>query len=251
MKPPDTVVASLAGSQLTLAGLIQRLHTQGRLASLVREAVVRQWVLDQARTSGLSVTNEELQQAADIYRQRSGLLSAFDTNAWLTRHGLSLDDFEAGLEETLLARKFRQHLIASKVDAHFAANQAGYESMRVALLVVGREDLAREIASQVREEGRDLDAVALEQQLPVIRRQLLRKELGEPLGAAVAAAKDGDLVGPIASPQGFALAEVKERRPAELDAALRQRIEQELFTDALEYQMNAATLDLSSVGKRG
>jgi parvulin-like peptidyl-prolyl isomerase len=37
------------------------------------------------------------------------------------------------------------------------------------------------------------------------------------------------LVGPVATPEGFALVVVEERRPAELDAATRQRIQDELF----------------------
>jgi hypothetical protein len=42
------------------------------------------------------------------------------------------------------------------------------------------------LASQARDEGRDLDAVAAEHGLPVIRRPLLRKELGEALAPALA-----------------------------------------------------------------
>src|SRR5262249_59380488 len=46
---------------------------------------------------------------------------------------------------------------------------------------------------------------------------------------SLAAAKDGEVVGPVATPQGFALARIEQRRPAELDAAARQRIQEELF----------------------
>lgn len=247
----DTVVASLSGSQLTLGGLLRRLHVQGRLGSLAREALARQHVLDQARAAGLAVTPQELQRAADVYRRRVGLTSAADTRAYLAERGLSADDFEAGLEETLLAEKLRRHVAGAKAEEQFADRRGDYEQLRVAILLAGREELARELASQVREEGRDLDAVALEHGLPVVRRRLLRKELDGPLAAALAGAEDGEMVGPVATPQGFALAVIKERHPAQLDATTRQRIEHDLFADWLAARLKQATLDLAAVGGAG
>jgi hypothetical protein len=244
----DTTVALLSGSRLTLGGLLHRLHVQGRLGPLAREGLARQYVLDQARAAGLSVTVEELQRAANIYRRRCGLNTAAETQTWFKERGLTVDDFEAGMEETLLADKLRKHLTAAKVEDYFAKHRAGYEQLRIAMLLVGREELGREVASQVREEGRDLDAVALEQGLPVVRRPLLRKELDGPLAQALAGAKNEELVGPVATPQGFALALIKERRAAQLDATTRQRIEHELFTDWLNAQMQQASLKLGEVG---
>jgi hypothetical protein len=81
--PFDTVHAWLAGARLTLAGLFGWLHIQGRLGPLVREALAAQLAQDEARQAGLSVTDEELQTAADGCRRRHGLTAAADTHAWL------------------------------------------------------------------------------------------------------------------------------------------------------------------------
>ena len=159
MSIPDTIIGTLPGSQLSLSGLLKRLRMQGRLRSLVLDALTEQLVQDEARQAGLSVTREELQSAADAFRRRHGLSAAADTHAWLSGHGMSVDDFKANLEHDLLAAKLRQHLTAARVEGHFAAHQAGYERLRLAQLCVGRDDLANELASQVREDGRDLDAV--------------------------------------------------------------------------------------------
>src|SRR5262245_26264828 len=147
MNPLDTVIASLAGSRLTLGGLLKRLQVHARLGPLVREALARQYLLDQARAAGLSATTEELQQAADAFRRRAGLHTAADTHSWLAQHGLSAEDFEAGLEEDLLAAKLRQQPSAAGVEAYFATRQADHERLQVGLLLVQREDLARELAS--------------------------------------------------------------------------------------------------------
>src|SRR5262249_31805971 len=136
-------------------------------------------------------------------------------------------------------------------DEYFAAHRVDYERLRLGLLVVERDDLARELASQVRDEGRDLDAVAQEHDVPVIRRQLLRKELGEALASALATMKDGEVVGPIATPQGFVLVQIKERHEPVLDPAIRQAIQQELFEKWLADGTKEATLDLTVIGTAG
>ncbi|MHB1425748.1 MAG: peptidylprolyl isomerase [Gemmataceae bacterium] len=247
----DTVIASLAGSRLTLGSLLKRLRAQARLGPLAREALVRQYILDQAREAGLSITTEELQQAANAYRRRIGLNTAADTHAWLTHHGLSPDDFESGLEEDLLAATFRQQRSAAEVEVYFSSHQADYERLHLGLLVVERDELAQELAIQVRDEGRDLDAVAQEHGLPVIHRQVFRKELAEALAAALASAKDGEMVGPIATPQGFVLVQIKARRESVLDPAIRQAIEQELFEKWLADRTKEATFDFALVGSAG
>jgi hypothetical protein len=233
----DDILASPAGVRL----LLTKLHRKGRLAPLVREATAYRVIQEQAHQAGLAVSTEELQQAADAFRRRHGLLTAADTQAWLAERGLSVDEFEAGLEEDLLAAKVREHVTAGQVDPHWQAHQAGYERLRLALVMVGREELARELASQVREDGRELAEVVRMHELPLFRGESLRKELGGPLAEALAAAPVGELVGPVATPNGFTLAVVEERRPAELDAAMRQILQKELFDAWLGERLREAS----------
>jgi parvulin-like peptidyl-prolyl isomerase len=244
----DMVIAALPETQLTLGGLLKWLHTQGRLGPLVREALAARLVQEQARQSGLAVTANELQAAADSFRHTHGLHSAPDTRAWLTARGWSEDDFVAALEQDVLAAKLRSHLTAAEVDGHFAADPAGFERLRLVQVLVGREDLARELATQVREEGRDLADVAREQGLHLLRVEGFRKELKGPLASALASAGAGQLVGPVSTPHGFALVLVEQRHPAELDPATRHRIQDELFAGWLAARLREAKIDLALTG---
>jgi parvulin-like peptidyl-prolyl isomerase len=239
MDDPGPVIAALGDTRLTLNGLVAWLREQGRLWPLVREALAARYVADQA---GPAPTAEELQAAADDFRRRNALESAADTRAWLARHGMTADDFEATLTRDLLTARLRQRLTADKVDAHFAAHRAGFERLRLARVLAPREDLARELVSQVRDEGRSLDEAAREQGLAVDRAELFRRQLAGPVEAAVGSAGAGDLVGPVATPRGFVLALVESRRPAELDAATRRAIADELFDGWLAEQMAGARL---------
>jgi parvulin-like peptidyl-prolyl isomerase len=245
MNSQDLILAALPETQLTLGGLLQWLRTQGRLGPLVREALAAQLVREQARKADLSATGQELQAAADHWRRRHGLSSAADTQAWLAAQGLSVDDFEAGLEQDILAAKLRQHLTGAAVDGHFTAHQADFDRLRLALVLVPREDLARELATQVREEGRDLADVAREQGLHLERLETVRKGLDGSLGSALGPAEAGRLVGPVGTPQGFALIVIEECHPAKLDGATRQRIQDELWGGWLAARLREAALNLS------
>jgi putative peptide maturation system protein len=245
---PDSILATLPNSQLSLSGLLQWLRRQGNLRSLVFDALIDQLIQDEARQAGLSVSREELQFAADVFRRRHGLGAAADTHTWLSEKGMSVDDFKAQLWHDLVVTKLRQHLTAARIEEHFTAHQAGYERLRLAQLCVGREDLANELASQVREEGRDLDAVAGENRVRLERGGLFLKELAGPLAEALSAAGPGQLVGPVETAEGFVLALVEERQPAALDTVTRQQIENELFTAWLAERMREARIDPAMAG---
>jgi hypothetical protein len=247
MNTLDTILAFPPGVRL----LLKKLHLKGRLAPLIREALADQVVQEQARQSGLSISPDELQTAADAFRRRNGLTGAAATQEWLTRRGLSVDDFEASLEEELLAAKLRQHMTAAQVDDHWKTHQAGFERLRLTVLQVGREDLARELATQVRDDGRELEDVAREHDLPVARVERFRKELSSALAEAVGSAGAGQLVGPVATPHGFTLAVVEERRPAELDKSTRRLIQNEMFEAWLAERLKHATLNLEAAETPG
>jgi parvulin-like peptidyl-prolyl isomerase len=245
MSTLDATIASLPGAQLSLGALLTKLHLQGQLRPLVLEALADRLVQEEARREGLSIPADDLQAAADRFRRRHGLSAAADTHAWLLGRGLSVDDFEAGLEESLLAAQFKRHLTSPQAEEYFAAHRADLELLQVAQVRVGRDDLAGELASQVRDEGRDLEDVAREHGLSVARHRGPRDALVGPMAEALASAKPGELVGPVATAEGFALVVLEERQPAELDEATRQRLQNELFDRWLADRMKEATFDLS------
>jgi len=116
-------------------------------------------VKQEARQAGLSVTAEDLQAAADAFRRAHGLHTASSTRAWLDGQGLTAGDFESGLEERLLAANLKHHQTAAQAVESFSARRTDFERLQVAQVLVDRDDLALELASQVQDEGRDLEEV--------------------------------------------------------------------------------------------
>ena len=101
------------------------LRCTGGFATALQEAAKRQLAVKAAGERGLTVSDEELQQASDAWRAVNGLLDASDTNEWLENSGLTIDRYEAYLEDNLLIFKFKQVLAAeAKIENIFTDQQS-------------------------------------------------------------------------------------------------------------------------------
>jgi hypothetical protein len=78
---------------------------------MIRKVAKREGVAD--------VTDAELQRGADEIRAALGLYSVAETEAWLTAQGITLDDFERGVETNLLAEKWADKVVGGQVRSQF------------------------------------------------------------------------------------------------------------------------------------
>lgn len=246
----SATAATWGETALSLRALLANLHRYRRLQPLLRHALVERYLLDQAKAAGLTVSSEELQRGADLFRRRHGLNSAQRTQDWLGAQHWSAIDLEEAAEHDLLIAKFKDHLFKDKVAAHFEANRASYDSAVLRAIAVGREDLAKELLSQLRDEGRDFAAIALEHSqhpsrliggmLGPVRRQ----QLAEAVGQAVFAARPGDIIGPLRTAAGFELLRIESIQPAQLAPPTAALIRQQLFDAWLAARLKEVPMTL-------
>jgi parvulin-like peptidyl-prolyl isomerase len=188
------------------------------------------------------------QSAGDTFRRRQGLTSAADTRAWLARQRLTVELFEEALEHDLLVDKLKDHLTRDRIPGHFATHQGEYARVRLRQILVPRDDLARELRAQVQEEGRDFADLARAHSQHASRVEggllgwVLRRALPAPVAEAVFAAREGAMVGPLATDQGFQLLLVEAYAPSQLDAATSTAIRDELFGAWLSEQLQTGPL---------
>jgi parvulin-like peptidyl-prolyl isomerase len=243
MGPLETTVAVSAGASLSLRDFLRRLKLRRVLISQLLEATGEHLACVAARAAGLTVADGELQKAADAFRQRQGLASAEQTNAWLARHHLSVLDLEDALERELLIDKFKDHLARDRLAAHFKAHEADYALARLRVILVAQQDLARELRTQIHEEGQDFAALAGAHSLHPSRAAggqlglVMRRQLPPTVADAVFSAREGELVGPVATAQGYQLVLVEGRAPPSLGPELAALIRQELFDAWLQERL--------------
>jgi hypothetical protein len=108
--------------------LLREIRLSLSLPTLIDRIVSGRVIHYMATKVGINVDPEELQQAADQIRLVHHLGSAAVTYAWLEKHGLSMDDFEAIANRQCLTQKLAHHLFADQVDTYFVQHQLDYAS---------------------------------------------------------------------------------------------------------------------------
>lgn len=94
---------------------------------------------------GISISNEELQESADMMRSINNLHNAQQTWNWLQDNYLSLDDFEEIVRRNLLTGKLIENLFQEKAKAKFIENQAEYRGAFLYEVIVESDDIAWDI----------------------------------------------------------------------------------------------------------
>ena len=251
-------VAHAGGESLSPAVFLRALHRQRQLRGLLVAVLAEQVTLRAAAQAGLSVTAAELQQAADRFRHRHGLTSAESTRQWLGREGLSVEDFETGLENELLVEKLKTHLAGPQVGGHFAANRDRYARAQLRQIVAPSEEVARELLAQLTEEGKEFAELAKAHSLHGPSRLaggslglIARVDLPRPVADAVFSAPPGKVVGPVATAEGFHLFLVEARPDPVLDHPTATLIRAELFASWLRDQLRDVRIDLTGLQSPG
>ena len=96
--------------EIKVAEVVDYLKFQGQFSRALQKVVTRKVTVAAAKKAGISVSDEDLQQAADAFRLAHGLNTAENTEKWLTSNGISEDAFEAHLEANLLIHEFTNQL---------------------------------------------------------------------------------------------------------------------------------------------
>ncbi len=240
------------GQPVSLQDALHSLKVLGELEDLLEQLVEDRLIADAARAEGLVLVDDELQQAANAYRQAHGLQKAEETRAWLEKHQLTVEDLQARIERPVLRRKFAEHLAQGQTERYFAENRALFDRARLAQIVVDREGVAAELLAQLVDDGTDFALLARKYSLDAQTRQaggflgvVARKSMSSAVEAAVFGARTGDVVGPFQTPKGFHLIKVEEILPAQLDTRTAETIRDRLFADWLRQRKAQAQVELT------
>lgn len=248
---PDTLQpAVIHGAEtLTLHDFLMAMKRSRRLRPLLLDSFVEAYLVGIARRSGMSVSEQELQQAADDFRVRNGMASTEQTTQWFLREGITSDDFAVGLERDLLVEKLRRTLVDGRIEEAFNANTARFARVKLKRLLVATEPEAREVIDLVQNGKATFEDVTRQRSLDLVTKPsagdmgiVRRVDLAQPLGDAVFATPVGGLTPPVNAGQGFLVFKVDEFLPAELDDNIRGGLRKELFELWLRNELSKAPI---------
>lgn len=237
---------------ITNEDILEQVKLSSKIPEIIEEIITRKIIAAAVAEASIKVETEELQKIADQLRVVNKLNSANDTWAWLEKHGLSLEEFEEIVYNTVISRKLAAHLFADKVEPYFFENQLDYISVVMYEVILDDEDLALELFYAIREDEMSFYEVAHKYiQDTELRRKggyrgiVRRQDLTPEISAAVFAAKPSQLLKPIITSKGVHLILVEEIIQAELDKKLRSKIILDLFSAWLKQKNNQVEVILN------
>ena len=196
------------------------LHDSTFLKDTITALLVRQY----AEKQNIRNTDQELQLAADELRYARGLEAVDAVHQWMREHHQSPLSIQESIDQMLLHNKVRGSIPDAQVQAYFAEHQLDFEEAEVYSIRVDSEQKARELMTQIADEGANFHAVAMEHSQDDNSRhlggyvgKLRRSQMTGAVEAAVFKAKAGSVVGPIKTDNGWNVFKVVSIRKPSLD----------------------------------
>lgn len=205
---------------------VRILKLTGQFESLLEQLVRDKLTVRAAKKQGLSVSPGEIQERADQFRRVQGLHRATDMNHYLDTLGVSLEEFESFITDSLYQEKMMEQVCSDKaVEQYFKLNSPKFDSIEVSHIVLDTEGKAKEMISVLRDDPDSFGEMAREHSIADTREQggvigkVLRGSLKTEVEAKVFNAAVGDLLGPFPSPDKsfYEIFAVDAKNPAVLD----------------------------------
>jgi peptidylprolyl isomerase len=221
-----TTILKIDGQAISDAELLQTLKLTGQFEGLIEQLARDRITVLSAKKQGVRLSEADIQERADQFRRVRGLHRSADTNKYLDRLGVGLDEFEAFLTNGLYQEKVMQQVCSDEaVRAFFMLNSPRFDSIEVSHMVLDSEGKAKEMISVLRDDPDSFEEMAREHSIADTRvhggliGKVLRGALRGDVEAKVFNAAAGELLGPFAAADRttFEIFRVNRKHPAKLD----------------------------------
>lgn len=237
---------------ITHEEIIQELKFSRQMPTTMREIASRKIINDTAKAKNITLSEQEIQQAADSFRLQNNLSSSQDTLTWLEENNLSVEEFEQLIYYNSLSFKLAQELCGDRLEAYFYEHQLDYTKAVINEIILSDFDLAMELFYGIQEQEFSFWDVAHQYiQDPEFRYcggyrgYLKRGDLKPEISAAVFAAKPPQVLKPIVVEQQTYLVFVSEIIQPEFNTQMQYQIITQLFEQWLEKQLKLVSFVLA------
>lgn len=205
---------------------VRTLKLTGQFENLIEQLVRDKLTVRAAKKQGIPVAAAEIQERADQFRRVQGLHRATDMNNYLDALGVSLDEFETFITDSLYQEKMMERVCnAQAVDDYFKLNSPRFDSVEISHIVLDAAGKAKEMMSVLQDDPDSFEEMAREHSIADTRERggvigkVLRGSLKTDVEAKVFNAEVGDLLGPFAAGDGgyYEIFAVNAKHPATLD----------------------------------
>ena len=218
MMPEIPSIAPVTDNRI-LSYLRYALKFSDTVSAVERDTII----LSLCEQLGIVVSDEELQAAGDIFRQKNNLSASSETFAWLETQHITVEDWTKGIRIDLLVEKLKEHLFGEIADSQYMSNRNAFKRIAISQILVYDLGEAIEILQALKEEKASFCALALEHSKGQKSQEnggfvgvRLLAELLPKLSEAVREAEEGEIIGPIQTELGYHILRVEKWFAAEL-----------------------------------
>lgn len=248
-KLKDIVATEVDGKTISFEDILKTARSAGNLGFL-KASLITLLTNDTAVAEGISVSDEDLQTAADNFRQQNDLQSASATMDWLKSYSMTEDSFEDRLRSVIFEDKLKRKVIDGQQEKYFAENSTDFQSAVISQIVLNDENLANEIISQIEDEEDDFTNLARQHSIDPVAKatggfigEVKRAELSPTVQAAVFGASDGSVVGPVKTDAGFHVIKVETLNDSLFNDDVKHHITNVLFNNYMNEKLGKLSIN--------
>jgi putative peptide maturation system protein len=210
---------------------------------LIQEALAR---------DPIEPSDAELQRAMDGFRRMHRLYKADDLHRWMERHGMTHGKLERLVGSQVMVAKLRERVTAGRVGEYFATHQANFDTAYYARIDFPDEEDAHRTCELIGTGRLDFYAAAQYRFLAAAHSgrpsgqlftRVLRRHASADLEEAVFKAVPGEVLGPLRTAEGYAIARVLSFVPACLNERTRHDVTELLFEEWLAERRQASMIE--------
>jgi len=151
-------VAKINDEIITTDQFIKFLKFSNEFNDLMERLIRNKITVHAAKKMGMSVSVEEIQDAADDFRRCMGMHRAKDTQNWMDNIGISSEEFESFMSEHVYRKKILDTILNHEnTEKYFRLNAPKFDTADICHIVVEGEEKAKELMALLEEEPENFD----------------------------------------------------------------------------------------------
>jgi parvulin-like peptidyl-prolyl isomerase len=235
----ETPLQRLATNAMSGAEVIGLLQRYSLLPQLQKELII------DAALATIECSAEQIFNAYKTFYHQYQITSDQDRTEWLKRNNFTLAQFEDLVLRTIKLDRFKQVTFNRQVDSYFLQRKSQLDRVVYSILQVNNFHLAQELLLRI-QDGEATFAELAPQYSAGQETQsgglIGPQELSMPhpvLAQKLLALRPGQLAGPIQIANCFVVVRLEQHLPAQLDAAMRGQLREELYEQWMQVQLKA------------
>jgi parvulin-like peptidyl-prolyl isomerase len=234
----DTPLARLSNKAMSGEEVIGILQRYWLLPQLQRELII------DAALATVECSAEEIFSAYKAFYHQYQISSDLDRAIWLERNQFTLGQLEDLVLRTIKIDRFKQITFGGKVNSYFLQSKSKLDRALYSLLRVKDPEVAQELFFRI--QAGEATFTELAQQYSGGKEAEIGGLIGPHdmsmphpiLAQKLLSMRSGELAAPIQIAEWFVIVRLEQYLPAQLDAAMRTRLTDELYEQWIQSQLN-------------